>query len=130
MNRARIEGFVQGTLGCGCPPEVFKEIRIRADDPCSGLPVDLSLEIGGRLLIYVVFAGEPESLAKNLSAVVDHGRRTRNKRGFNRFRLVVTSGDVSGTEGMLRPIFDALPDVDEKVHLHVIEDAAIGFLRQ
>ncbi|HPI94501.1 MAG TPA: hypothetical protein PLT09_13010 [Deltaproteobacteria bacterium] len=130
MNKTKVEGFVQGTLGCACPPEVFDEIRLVADDSRPGLPVDLSLEIGGRLLIYVAFAGEPAVMAERLSAVVRHGRRTRDERGFNRFRLVVAAKDVAWTERLLRPLFQGLPEVDGKVHLHVVDEEALGFLRQ
>lgn len=131
MSRKEIVSFVQGTLGCACPPEVFEEIRLDADGPCPGLPVDLSLEIGGRLLIYVAFAGdEPVSLSERLSTVVRHGRRARDERGFNRFRLVVAAKDAGRMERVLSPLFEGLPDVDGKVHLHVVEEATVGFLRQ
>jgi hypothetical protein len=130
MNRQEVEGFVRSTLGCTCPDEVFDQIALGPVSPLSGLPIDGSLEIGGRLLIYVSINQDVTVLVESLEQIVRKGKHARDSRGFNRFRLVVATPQVEETEAVLTPLFSSLSFVDDKVHLHIITDDGISALFQ
>ena len=51
--RDEIKTFVQKTLGCGCPEEVFRHIdwETNAESPEAGLYSRIN--IGNRLLVYI-----------------------------------------------------------------------------
>jgi hypothetical protein len=130
MNRQKVEGFVRGTLGCSCPDEVFEKIALSPVSPLPGLPIDGSLEIGGRLLIYVSIEKEIPVLTQRLEHIVREGKHARDSRGFNRFRFVVVTAQAEATEAVLAPLFSSLPFVDDKVHLHIITHEGITALFQ
>ncbi|HVN71349.1 MAG TPA: hypothetical protein VMU10_04965 [Desulfomonilia bacterium] len=130
MNRQIVERFVRGTLGCECPDEVFERISISPVNPCPGLPVDGSLEVGGRLLIYISTEADIRVLRENLEKMILEGKKDRDKRGFNRFRLVIATGSVKEIESILAPLFGALALKDDKVHLHVVRPQGIKDLMQ
>ncbi len=48
------------------------------------------------------------------------GRKERDSRGLNRFRLVIVPDDVSEEQSLMRR-FKELNDKDERLHLHVIK---------
>jgi hypothetical protein len=130
MNRQEVEGFVRGTLGCACPDDVFEQIAINPGSPLPGLPIDGSLEVGGRLLIYVSIVKDIHILTGRLEQIVREGKHARDSRGFNRFRFVVVAAQAEGTEAVLAPLFNSLPFIDDKVHLHVLTDKGITALFQ
>jgi hypothetical protein len=107
-------------LGCGCPEEVFSQIRIR-DLSVEG--IGFAVEIGARLLIGIEALrprDEREGLSR-LRALLEAGRGIRDREGLNRFRLVML-GDPErfGVDGRAPlPSADALgPDGDDRLHLH------------
>lgn len=62
--------FVRQGLGCGCPDEVFSDIRIEPRPKSfEGLPVDCLMKIGGRLMIAVCSSTEWQKLKKNQHGV-------------------------------------------------------------
>jgi hypothetical protein len=130
MNRQEVEGFVRGTLGCTCPDEVFEQIALSPVSPLPGLPIDGSLEVGGRLLIYVSIVKDIHVLTERLEQIVREGKHARDSRGFNRFRFVVVAAQAEASKAVLAPLFSSLPFVDDKVHLHVISDEGITALFQ
>jgi len=84
--------------------------------------------VGGRLLVYVIKAGDdPRSAADALGAVVAAGTVERNRGGFNRLRVVIATEnrDVFGPE-MERSFEESAP-LDDRVHLHVIEVGDLPF---
>jgi len=121
---AEIKNFAQITLGCGCPEEVFKIIQSRQDIVLEGIRIRDHINIGNRLLIYVVELKLPDSMEKILKSMVDAGRKERDRSGFNRFRLVLTADDISIFRKDAEGIFRAI-NSDEKVHLHLIRKADI-----
>jgi hypothetical protein len=125
MSRQEVKRFVRGTLGCACPDEVFEHIAVSPLNPCPGLPVDGSLEVGGRLLIYISFHSDIQVLKEGLEEIIRQGKGTRDRRGFNRFRYVVVADKIEALNAVLVPLFDAMPFIDEKVHLHIITDDSI-----
>jgi hypothetical protein len=130
MNRQKVEGFVRDTLGCSCPDEVFEQIVVCPVSPVPGLPIDGSLEIGGRLLIYVSIIKGVHVITESLEQIVREGKHARDSRGFNRFRFVVVAAQVEASKAVFLPLFNSLPFVDDKVHLHIITDEGIPALFQ
>ena len=115
-----IKSFIQGTLGCGCPEEVFRSIDCRFGTRLQGgAVVSSALIVGNRLLIYVVDADDDALDREHLALYVTEGKKERDRKGLNRFRLVVVT-NAEAVRQQLRSIFDGLQDRDEKIHLHVI----------
>jgi len=109
--RGPVEDLVQGRLGCGCPAEVFDliERRLVADAP---LPDVLELTIGRRLLVHLVdAAAADEEIAV---ALLKRGRKWRDERGLNRFRLVLIGGREED--------YDLAPAPDDRLHWHCLPD--------
>ena len=121
---ADIKQFAQITLGCGCPEEVFKTIECRSNIMLDGIQIRDHINIGNRLLIYVVEVGRPDSLENILKSLVIYGRKERDSSGFNRFRLVLTADDIGIFQKDAETIFRSI-NSDEKVHLHLIRKADI-----
>ncbi|MGB7934086.1 MAG: hypothetical protein WCH04_18035 [Gammaproteobacteria bacterium] len=116
-----IERFVRQELGCQCPAAVFRRIGVEDVPEEFGVwPQGRLISVGEKLLILVVRSDDPDTLHRMLGNLLLKGRRLREARGFNRFRLVIatTSADVMGPS--LRENFERLHGMDERLHLHVI----------
>jgi hypothetical protein len=124
VNTGNIIAFVKQTLGCSCPDEVFSFIECRSDIPCSGIVLDMKINVGNRLLVYVVTVNEPDSLVHILPALVTAGKKERDGAGFNRFRLALAADDISSIEKEAGKIFRSLNE-DEKVYLHTLPRKSI-----
>jgi hypothetical protein len=125
-DRAGIERFVRGTLGCTCAPEIFAVIEdLPPDGAVPGEPRRIS--IGGRLLIHLV---EDAGLADpdRLAGLVRAGRQERDQRGMNRFRLVIATDDPAALGERLDAELRGLPEVDDRTHLHLVERSALAGL--
>ncbi len=121
IDRAVIEKFVREELGCTCPDEVFASISLEKNPAAfSDLLKGYLLEIGGKLLVYLVETDDLALVVTNLEQVFKRGREKRDAGGFNRFRLVVSTSDLQLARQMLLQQYDALYELDEKLHLHVI----------
>ena len=113
--------FVREVLGCGCPEEVLRSIRADRGRLVPGLDVEVTrIDAGGRLLVYVVPAGAAERLETVIAAAVEAGAGERDRRGFNRFRLVIAADDSAAIEPRARAAFAACEPRDERAHLHVV----------
>lgn len=114
-----IKHFVREQLACACPDEVFDDIRVTEQ---SGIfsAAHTVYEIGGRLFVAIFVPVDWHDIAKQLDRLVAAGKQFRDQHGYNRFRMViVTDKDDAGKN--LQQVFDDLPDIDEKMHLHVIK---------
>lgn len=114
-----IRHFVRESLGCGCPDEVFENINVSAQSELFSLTSTV-YDIGGRLLVAVIAAADWHDVRQSLADIIDTGKNYRDQHGFNRFRLVVVTGSDGAREN-LAALFDALPNSDDKTHLHVID---------
>ena len=108
--------FVRETLGCGCPDEVLAAISCQPGADPDGHR--WTLDVGGRLLVWVVTA-DPTSAHTVVAQDLQEGIEERNRRGFNRFRLVVVSRDQL-VAGAARAAFATANSPDDRVHLHVV----------
>ena len=115
-----IEHFVRGTLGCGCPDEVFQSIAVSHLPAVAGRPPIVQLLVGSRLLIHVV--APPTEIHGNgwFEQLVAHGRAARDRHGYNRFRLVIASPTPPASVRDMRERFARAIVGDEKAHLHFV----------
>ena len=118
-----IKHFVREALGCGCPDEVFDDIRISVRSDLFDTDATV-YEIGARLLVAVFTPVEWRNLRSKLGHILDAGKQYRDRRGYNRFRLVIVTDDEEAA-GTLVPAFRSLQNIDERVHLHVIDPQAL-----
>mgnify|MGYP001245933161 CR=1 FL=1 len=118
--RAGIEQFVRGTLGCGCPDEVFQSIAIRRLPVGADGPAVVELLVGSRLLIHVVAPPSGDGAAGWLERLAMNGRATRDRHGYNRFRLVVAAPRGVAPPADLESRFARTAVGDDRMHLHVV----------
>jgi hypothetical protein len=135
----QIISFVRNTLGCGCPDEVFRKIECEEDVAIdTGITVDYRINVGDRLLIYVVQGNDfrvdddPWN-EKKLGDIVEAGKEERDGKGFNRFRLVLAgegNGNSTDAAADAALLFEGLECVDDRIHLHIIPSDEISFLQE
>jgi len=119
-DKEKIKRFVQETLGCGCPEEVFRSIDCKCDvELGGGVILHSTITIGNRLLIYVVYDTNA-FVQEHLALLVSAGKKERDSRGLNRFRLVIVTDRIPGHGDAIRRAFGELQEKDENIHLHVI----------
>jgi len=119
-----IKTFARDILSCGCEEEVFNHIDHQSRVPIEGgIEADKRINIGNRLLVYIMKVNDIGFTKDNLGKIVTAGKNDRDTGGFNRFRLALIAPESAATTGTLSAIFDVLRDGDEKLHLHIIDPA-------
>jgi len=117
--KAAIESFVRGTLGCQCPDEVFRHVEVDAL-ALPGGGTGQRLVIGDRLLIHVVDASRRPDLLPHIEELVTAGRDERDRHGYNRFRLVIATPVAGGDAASLGQRVSRALNGDDRAHLHVL----------
>lgn len=127
MSRAeQLPHFIRDVLGCQCPDSVLANIRVCAEpDRVAGIPLDLCIAVDNRLLVYVVCTDSPRALIHSFKSVFAAGKSARDRKGFNRFRLVVATNSADQVRAQLTDAFRGLDGVDDRQHLHVIDVAHV-----
>lgn len=119
-DKEKIKQFVQEALGCGCPEEVFRSIDCKRNvELGSGVILNSIITIGNRLLVYVLY-DNLDFVEKHLAFLVSAGKKERDSRGLNRFRLVIVMDGFTGNGDAIRRTFGELQEKDGNIHLHVI----------
>jgi len=117
-----IKRFVQEILGCSCPEEVFNNIDYRIQgDGISGRKVT----VGDRLLIYIIDMNATSSIQGVIHSALEQGVEERDKKGFNRFRLVLVAPCPDGLRSSAEQAFDSSGYTDEKTHLHIVNESDV-----
>jgi len=120
-NKNDIKKFVINELGCNCPSEVFNIIERQKDIQLDqNINLNYKINIGNRLLIYIMEINDEEFLRQNLLKIVAHGIDERNKNNFNRFRLVIISNDIDEMNKSGQRLLNTILKMDQKVHLHIV----------
>jgi hypothetical protein len=125
---AGVRAFVRQTLGCNCPDSVFERVLCEGGVQRGGLRLERRILVGDRLLIYVLRAASPEEAQQAVHALLQSGREERERVGLNRLRLVLVSPDPMGLVGHAQRAFADCPGRDERTHLHVVGQEALGGL--
>ena len=120
-----IKRFVQETLGCSCPEEVFNQIDYqKACDGISGRKIN----VGERLLIYIITMGGKSNIQGDVSSALEQGVEERDEKGLNRFRLVLVGSCPDELRSLAEHAFDSSGYADEKTHLHIVNESDVeGF---
>lgn len=124
-DRDVIEPFVRGTLGCGCPDEVFRHIELASCGDVPGEPPFSRLLVGGRLLIYLVAdvgAGDPTAAVARLTR---RGLAERDAGGYHRFRLAACIEPGTPEAAAAATAFRAVAGDDDRAHLHCLAAASL-----
>jgi len=121
IENENVKAFVRQTLGCMCPDEVFEYIDCQHNVKLDGdLLLNSKINVGNRLLIYVIEANDPDFIKNSLSALILLGKNERDNKGFNRFRLVIVTDKMGEIKQIAHRIFESSEHKDERVHLHVV----------
>ncbi len=125
FDKEKIKTFVKQTLGCACPEEVFEYIdclsKIQLNDD---IVLRNKINIGNRLLIYVLEINSKDSIENMLTLLINTGKTERDSLKFNRLRLVLVTDRVDEIKTNAESIFNTI-NKDEKVHLHVVHEKSI-----
>ena len=117
-----IKRFVQETLGCTCPEEVFNKIDYQKEcDDISGRKI----YVGERLLIYIITMDGKPNIQGVISSSLEQGVEERDEKGFTRFRLVLESSHPDELRVLAEHAFDSSGCADEKTHLHVVNGSEV-----
>lgn len=107
--------FVRQVLGCTCPEDVLRDIRVEAPPPeLADLPVERILAVGGRLLVLVCERDYRPPDPAALHRLGAQALRLRDARGFNRVRIVLVADDPVAPD---RPL-PQFPALDDRLHWH------------
>ncbi len=121
MNRPGVIDFVKGALGCTCPDEVFNHVTSRTNESVRYCQSGISkIEVGERLLIHLLLTDDPAVVERDLPLILRGGMEERDRRGFNRFRAVVCTGNREAIASAINKVCENRVDEDERVHLHVV----------
>lgn len=121
-----LKHFVRDTLGCRCPEEVFQRIEIsNLSTAASNSPHSLRINIGNRLLVYLVPHMSIPPDQTTIANLLERGIQDRDRNGFNRLRLAIgcDAPESFPTDGhaWLTSLFPG----DNKVHLHLMPTSLI-----
>lgn len=114
-----IKYFVREQLGCACPDDVFENITVTEQSDIFS-SANTVYEIGGRLFVAVIVPADWNEISIQLGKLFVDGKQFRDQHGYNRFRLVIVTDDDEADKDLQR-IFNDLPGIDDKMHLHVIK---------
>ncbi|MCU0256427.1 MAG: hypothetical protein MUF60_06770 [Vicinamibacterales bacterium] len=122
MDRPAVEQFVRGTLGCACPDDVFRSVTISRAPAATGLEAYTEILVGARLLIRILSMPAEPAAPGWIERLATEGRAARDRRGCNRFRLVLAAPAGEQPSGFvdLATRFARSTAGDERAHLHLL----------
>ncbi len=119
-----LQRFVRDTLDCTCPDEVFEHVETRENVILGKVVLKRRIDVGNRLLIYVLESDDPRFIAQHLPEVFVRGRDERDRYGFNRLRVVVAADKPQWVAAAAQGIYQRAREKDERIHLHLVNTAA------
>ena len=120
-----IKHFVQETLGCSCPEEVFNNIDYQKENDGN---LGRKITVGDRLLIYIITMDRKSNIQEVISSALEQGIEERERKGFNRFRLVIVASHPDELRSTADHVFDSSGYTDEKTHLHIVNESDVDCL--
>ncbi len=123
--RPGVEMLVRNLLGCKCPDDVFDSIAVttRVGTDITSSYFDIELIVGGRLLVGLVYVDRLSNVSTEGRQLIDLGAALRDRKGLNRFRLVLI-GKVLEKDAEDLELHAAT--LGDKVHVHVITAQALN----
>ena len=119
---AAIKHFIQETLGCSCPEEVFKKIDYQK--ACEGISGS-KVNVGDRLLVYIITLDDKPDMQEVIKSALKRGIEERDNKGLNRFRLVLVTSHPDELHSMAEQAFNDSGYANEKTHLHVVNESDV-----
>ncbi len=123
--RSPIEHFIRETLECTCPEAVFKHIDSRCQVPLGPVTLSRRINVGHRLLVYLLECDDPDVIGLWLPEVLSRGLEERDRESFNRLRVVVATDNSQPVSRAAQRVFDGQEGMDERLHLHVVDKRAV-----
>ena len=123
--RSPLERFIRDTLGCTCPDDVFEHTDSRCQVTLGSVTLNRRINVGHRLLIYLMECDDPEVLRSRLPEVFSRGLEERDRKGFNRLRVVVATDNRQPVSRAAQRVFEGQGGVDKRLHLHVVDKTAV-----
>jgi hypothetical protein len=121
VSNSKIKSFAKQTLRCQCPEEVFDFIDCQRDIELSNqILLTNKINIGNRLLIYIVETDDINFIKNNLPTIFQFGIKEKDSKAFNRIRFVIATNKIEKIKLIAENIFKNLTDKDDKIHLHLI----------
>ena len=117
-----IKRFVQETLGCSCPEEVFNKIDYEKESDGNSVR---KVNVGDRLLIYIITMDGKSNIQEVIDAALEQGVEERDKKRLNRFRLVLVTSHPDELRSSAEHAFDSSGYTDEKTHLHIVNESDV-----
>ena len=117
-----IKRFVQETLGCSCPEEVVNKIDYQKES--DGI-LGRRVTVGDRLLIYIITMDGKSNIQGVINSALEQGVEERDKKGLNRFRLVLVASHPDKLRSSAEHAFDSSGYTDEKTHLHIVNESDV-----
>jgi len=114
---AKVRSFVEHELGCGCPENVFEQIRVLRGEGSPG-KADLALVIGERLLVLFADRSLIDPFEFEMPRLIIAGVTYRDSAGLHRFRLVFGS-DLTDKERSM--VETEVAKYDDRVHAHFLD---------
>ncbi len=129
MDNRLIKQFVQETLGCGCPEEVFLQIEHTKGEPITGeLILRDRIVIGRRLLVYIFEDTDGEDIQETvIKTLLTAGVRERDRNSFNRFRLVMLTQTPEDNKELSDRVARVVAEFDDRTFTHIIAGDSISF---
>lgn len=113
-----LTAFIRDVLGCGCPPEVFARVDESPTEVSRRAGVTRRIDVGGRLLIYLVVSDDPARVVARMPEWIAAGRAERDATGMNRLRLLLAVPPAGPSA--LAAAFAAAAGADDRLHLHLL----------
>lgn len=121
-SKQAIKGFVQETLGCQCPEEVFEFIEDKkAYELIPGIKLRDRINIRGRLLVCIVEIDNTDMFDSLIPILLKEGKKEREKHGFNRCRIVIISSTPDVAKKRADDLFEEFKGKDDRIYIHVID---------
>jgi len=121
-----IRQLVREGLGCQCPEEVFDDVVVgRPAVFAEGPRPAAELLVGRRLLVSLVALDRLQDPRAEAGRLLDRGRKLRDARGLNRFRLVLV-GECAPAD--LEALSAQAAAIDDRLHVHAIRPGELAAL--
>jgi len=117
-----IKRFIQETLGCSCPEEVFNKIDYQK--ACEGISGS-KVNVGDRLLIYIITMDGKSDIQEVINSALKRGIEERDNKRLNRFRLVLATSRPDELRRSAEQAFNNSGYINERTHLHVVNKSDV-----